>query len=106
MMPAFLLARHPLDWQGIDRSAASPQPNVRFQHFAKDPERRGIDHVVKVFCGTHHLPDAYVGVRDDAGDETDNRNVRETLTRLFDSLHDRLIDADYDEFPPDDLQGP
>jgi len=89
----------------FDLLAFRQQANVGLQHVANDPQRRGINHVVKVFCGTHHLPDANVGVRDDAANRADNRNVGESFALLFDSLQDFLLDADCDELLPEDLLG-
>jgi hypothetical protein len=39
----------------------------------------------------HHLPDAHVGVSNDAADRADDRNVREPLAPLLDPLQGRTV---------------
>ncbi len=70
----------------LDLLTIGQQSNVGLQHFADDPERRGIDHVVQMIRGTYHLPDADVGMRDDAANRADDWHVGEQFALLLDSL--------------------
>ena len=89
---------------GLDLLALGQQSDVGLQHLADDPHRRRIDHVVEVVGGAHRLPDADVGVRDDAADRADDRDIRERLALLFDPPQGCLIKAKREEFLPGDLQ--
>ena len=66
---------------GRYRLALVQVTHIGFEHLADDPHPRRIDDVIQVVGRVHDLPDADVGVRDDAADGAGDGDEPERLHR-------------------------